>query len=376
MNRQNAVGQFAADYADKSETGSADLRAGRRRNWFSYPRLNRVFLILSLIAISAGTTFAQRIDLVSEPSRSRVDVMIDGKLFTSYRYEERLRRPVLLPIMTAGGNFVTRGFPIETRDGEDIGHPHQVGCSLSFGSVNGADFWNNSPYRTPEELKHMGRIVHRRVVSSKSGKREAVLVTESDWIMPDGSTVLRETSRYRFFVDGTDRIIDRETKLTAVVDTVFGDNKEGFFALHVARELQEPSDAPEKITDSKGVITTTTDNSLVTGSYFNSEGLRDEKNFWGTTGKWAAVSGRIRNEVVTVAVFDHPKNLNYPSRMMVRGYGLLALNPFGRKIYDPNAEERTHLLKKGSSIVFRHRVVIAGKSGPAEIEKIYREFAK
>lgn len=339
--------------------------------------MKRALLILALIAIAFGATSAQRIELSTEPSRSRIDVVIDGKLFTSYRYEERIRRPALLPIMTAGGNYVTRGFPIETRDGEDIGHPHQVGCSLSFGSVNGVDFWNNSPYRAAKELEHMGRIVHRRVVSSKSGKREAVLVTESDWIIPDGSTVLRETSRYRFRTVGNARLIDRETTLTAVVEAIFGDNKEGFFAVHVTREMQEPSDIPEKITDSKGVITTTTDNSPVTGSYFNSEGLRDEKNFWGTTGKWAAASGRIKGEDVTVAVFDHPRNLNFPSRMMVRGYGLLALNPFGQKVYDPKLPERTYALAKGKSLVFRHRVaIVSGKSDPAVIKKLYQDFAK
>lgn len=337
----------------------------------------RILLLVGLIGVIAASAPAQGFRLVADDAKQRIDVILDGKLLTSYRYEERIRRPALLPITSAGGNFVTRGFPIETRDGEDIGHPHQVGCSLSFGSVNGADFWNNSPYRTPKELEHMGRIVHRRVVSSKSGKREAVFVTESDWIMPDGSKVLRETSRYRFSISGNARLIDRETTLKAVVGTLFGDNKEGFFAVHVTRELQEPSDVPEKITDSKGVITTTTDNSLVTGSYFNSKGLRDEKNFWGTFGKWAAVSGRIKGEDVTVAVFDHPRNLNFPSRMMVRGYGLLALNPFGQKIYDPKSDERTFALAKGKLLVFRHRVaIISRKSDAADIEKLYRDFAK
>ncbi|HNU09124.1 MAG TPA: PmoA family protein, partial [Pyrinomonadaceae bacterium] len=279
----------------------------------------RILLIIGLIGIVALSMPAQGFRVVADDSKQRIDVTIDGNLLTSYRYEQRIRRPVLLPIMTAGGNFVTRGFPIETRDGEDIGHPHQVGCSLSFGSVNGVDFWNNSPYRTPKELEHMGRIVHRRIVKSKNGKRSAELVTESDWVMPDGSTVLRETSRYRFSIAGNSRLIDRETTLTAVVEAIFGDNKEGFFAVHVTREMQEPSDIPEKITDSKGVITTTTDNSPVTGSYFNSEGLRDEKNFWGTTGKWAAASGRIKGEDVTVAVFVERAAGGFRRVVAVRG---------------------------------------------------------
>ena len=93
--------------------------------------------------------------------------------------------------------------------------------------------------------------------------------------------------------------------------------------------------------------------------YSNSEGLITEKNIWGTTGRWAAVSGKIGSENVTVAMFDHPSNTNFPSRMMVRGYGLLALNPFGQKQFDSRLEERKFVLKRGESMTFRHRLLIA-----------------
>ena len=331
-------------------------------------------LMLFCVCIVAN---AQTFKIVSDDAKQRIDVLIDGKLFTSYRYEERIRRPVLLPIITSGGNFVTRGFPIETRNSEDIGHPHQVGSSLSFGDVNGIDFWNNSPYRTPKELEHMGRIVHRKVLKRKAGKGKAELVTQSDWLSPKGEIILIETSKYIFNVEGSNRIIDRETTLKAInSDATFGDNKEGFFAIHVARELQQRAKEPEKITDEKGNITETTDNSKVTGEYLNSEGLIGDK-IWGMLGKWASVSGRIADENVTVAVFDSPKNMNFPSRMMIRRYGLLSLNPFGRKIYDSKLDERKTILEKGKSITFRHRILIAStKSSPENLDKFYQKFAK
>jgi len=338
--------------------------------------MKRIFtticLLFLLVAVWAN---AQTVKVISNESRERVDVEIDGKLFTSYRWAERIRRPVLLPVMTADGASVTRGFPIETRNGETVGHPHQVGLSLSYGDVNGVDFWNNSTFRTAKELEKMGRIVHRKILRVKSDKNRGELVTQSDWIMPDGKTILFETTKYIFQAKDKTRWIDRETVLTANVETVvFGDSKEGLFALHLATELEQPSNTPEKVTDENGVISEPKSNANFTGEYFNSEGLKGDK-IWGTLGKWAAVSGVTGSEEMTVAVFDFPKNHNFPSYMMIRGYGLLALNPFGRKPYEPNKEARKFVLETKKSIEFRHRLLIlAGKAKLETIENEYQKF--
>lgn len=337
--------------------------------------MKKIFVNLLLLLSLTVWSNSQTVKIEKNEAKSRIDVLIDGKLFTSYRYEERIRRPVLLPIMTADGNFVTRGFPIETRNGEDIGHPHQVGFSFSHGDVNGIDFWNNSPYRTEKELEHMGTIVHRKVLKLKGGKGKGELVTVSEWNTPKGETILFENTKFTFQVEGKTRIIDRETILSPSLENVtFGDNKEGVFAIHLSRELQQPAKEPEKITDEKGNISETTDNSKVTGEYLNSEGLKGEK-IWGTLGKWASVSGKINNETVTIAVLDSTKNLNYPSYMMVRPYGLLALNPFGKKAFEPTAEARKFILERGKSIKFRYRLVIySEKVSPEKIEKDFLKF--
>jgi Methane oxygenase PmoA len=337
--------------------------------------MNKFFTTILFILSFVICSNAQIVKIIPNTDKERVDVQIDGQLFTSYRYEKRIKRPVLLPIMTANGNFMTRGFPIETRNGEDIGHPHQVGLSFSHGDINGIDFWNNSDYRTAPEQAKMGQIIHRKILKTSGGKGHGELVTQSDWIMPNGKTILIETTKYIFYAKDKTRLIDRETTLTAIDESaVFGDNKEGVFAIHLTRELQQPSETAEKITDEKGNISETTDNKNVTGEYLNNEGLKGDKIF-GTLGKWAAVSGKIGDESVTVAIFDSPKNLNFPSYMMVRGYGLLALNPFGKKIFDPKSGERKFILEPKKSMIFRHRLLIFSEKAMAEmIEKEYKKF--
>ena len=334
--------------------------------------------VLATILAVAMIASAQSVHVSRKRAEKRVDVSVDGKPFTSYRWDDRIFRPVLYPIFSSGGSFVTRGFPYETRDGDTIDHPHQVGSSLSYGSVNGIDFWNSSTFRTAEEMKHMGRIAHTAIVSTKNGNGSGELVIGAAWIGPDNITVLFERTRYTFYASGSRRWIDRETRLTAVIDdATFGDSKEGMFAIHLPSELEQSDQTKVKITTTQGAISERGSSDRLSGVYSNSEGLTGENKIWGTLGKWAAVSGKIGSEFVTVAMFDHPSNPNFPSRMMVRGYGLLALNPFGQKQFDPKLEERKFVLKHGDSITFRHRLLIAsGAISSTAIEEEYKKFTQ
>ena len=327
--------------------------------------------VVAAICLFMSVASSQSVQLARRDAEKRVDVSVDGKPFTSYRWDERIMRPVLYPIFSSGGAYITRGFPFETRDGETIDHPHQVGASLSYGNVNGIDFWNASTFRSADEMKRMGRIEHLAIVSI--GKNE--LVTTAAWTKPDRSTILSERTRYLFQASGPRRWIDRETILTALEDVTFGDSKEGFFAIHLPSELEQNDQTKVKVTTAKGEISQRARADILSGVYSNSEGLISEKNIWGTVGKWVAVSGKIGTENVTVAIFDHPSNTNFPSRMMVRGYGLLALNPFGQNQFDAKLADRRFVLKRGESVTFRHRLLIASGDKVA-VEEEYKKFAK
>ena len=337
-------------------------------------RRSAIFIII--VAILAASALSQTVTLIDRSSESRIDVMVDGRLFTSYRWGGDFYRPALYPIMSPGGHFITRGYPFETRDGDTIDHPHQVGCWLAYANVDGIDFWNSSKFRTAKEMEKMGRVVHKRLVSKRTSRHGAVLVTEADWVKPTGEIVLTEKTRYRFRAHGAGRRIDRETTLTAASgDVIFGDNKDGFFGLHLASELEQADQTDAKITSAKGVISTGRPPELLSGKFWNSERRHAEKEIWGTRGRWAAVSGQMGTESVTVAIFDHPLNPLSPTRMMVRGYGLFALNPFGQKQFDSSLEERQFVLDKGKSLRFRYRVLLVSGE-KISIDDEYRAFAR
>src|SRR5258708_4734647 len=58
-----------------------------------------------------------RIRVIPNETERRVDIVTDGRPFTSYIWPEKLAKPVLYPLRTAKGTIVTRGFPLEPNVG-------------------------------------------------------------------------------------------------------------------------------------------------------------------------------------------------------------------------------------------------------------------
>src|SRR5256885_2353453 len=157
-----------------------------------------IFLVCSVLG--KQNTSSQRIRVVPNETAQRVDISIDGQPFTAYIWPDRLAKPVLFPLRSAKGTLVTRGFPLEPRAAERADHPHHVGLWLNYENVNGIDFWNNSEAIKAEDAPKMGTILHRRIVSARGGDR-GELVTESDWVLHAGTTLLRERTAYLFTGD-------------------------------------------------------------------------------------------------------------------------------------------------------------------------------
>ena len=72
----------------------------------------------------------KRLRLVRDDDKHKVDVIIDGKLFTSYQYPANIEKPFLYPVIAPNGSVITRGFPLEPRKGERVDHPHHIGIMV------------------------------------------------------------------------------------------------------------------------------------------------------------------------------------------------------------------------------------------------------
>lgn len=343
--------------------------------------MNVTLKLFFLLLLCSSTLFAQnnQVKLVRDPKAKKIDVRIDGKLFTTFHYPDTIEKPFLYPVFTVNQTDVTRGFPLNPKPDDPTDHPHHIGIWLNYENVNGLDFWNNS-YAIPKEKKDKyGWIKTDKIIEIKSGASGS-LTYHANWTNQNNDILLEESTNFEFSASGTNRIIDRSTTLTATTDVTFTDVKDGFLGMRLAHELQIPTDKDQKFTDNKGNVTLVkggTDK-VANGNYLSSEGKTGD-DVWSTRASWCKVFGKMGADSVSVVIIDHPKNINYPTYWHARGYGLFAANPLGEKIFSNGARTTNLKLKKGEKVTFKYRIVVdAGKNSISipQIKKLATDFEK
>lgn len=333
-------------------------------------------LSLSAAAFAQGQ---QPVKIVKAAKGNKIDVLIGGKLFTSFLYPDTLEKPVLYPIHAANGTVVTRGFPLNPQPGDPTDHPHHIGLWFNFENLNGLDFWNNS-YAIAADKKHLyGWVRTDKILETKDGNA-GVLAYHANWTNQQKEVILEETTSFEFSGTNTERIIDRTTTLKADMPAAFNDAKDGLLGLRLAHALQIPAKDDQKFTDNKGNVTVVKGGTdpIANGNYLTSEGKTGD-DAWSTRGVWCKVYARMGADSISIAMIDHPKNPNYPTFWHARGYGLFAANPLGEKQFTNGKSEKNLKLKPGESVTFRYRIVItSGKNTPgkAQLNTMAAEFAK
>jgi hypothetical protein len=339
-------------------------------------RLIQICLIALLSSCTAQREKTARIQLVQNAEEQKVDVLIDGQLFTSYIYPSTIKKPVLYPLITPKGTKITRKFPLESSVGERVDHPHHVGVWFNYGDVNGLDFWNNSDSIPEGKREHYGTIVHKEIISAKGGNDEATLEVAMDWISPTGEVLLKENTTFVFKGAGDEFSIDRITNLTAANGEVsFKDNKEGVLGIRLTREMELPSDKPDIFTDANGIATKVKvlNNEGVNGKYLNAEGV-EGLACWGLRSNWVNLSSNIGDETVSLAILDHKNNVGYPTYWHARGYGLFAANPLGQAVFSDGKETLDFKLNANESTTFKHRIILSNNK--LDTESLNAKFAE
>jgi len=305
----------------------------------------------------------------------KIDVMVGGKHVTSYLYggepykivkgaDRRdggfLTKPVLFPVRSPSGVVVTRGYPLVDVETERKDHPHHVGVFFTYDKINEDGFWATTTAGTSQ-------IKHVKVTEMAPGPDEGKLSIVSHWIGKDGKVLLEE-KRDMVFRPGQDEyVIDFFIQLTAQdTKVIFGDTKEGMFAIRVADWLREPEGSKYPCT----------------GKYFSSEGAETAKSIWGKRARWVCLQGEKDGKVIGVAIFNHPLSVNYPPFWHARAYGLFACNPLGQGFFQKSRgvkiAEPFHLtLEPGQTAHFGFRLfVYDGTRSKEQLQERFKDFAK
>lgn len=316
---------------------------------------------LGTAACLASTLIAGSVQL--KRGQNRIDVTVDGKLFTTYYYGPETAKPYLMPLRTASGVIVTRGFP----KGNDVSagdrktpsfEPHQRPLYFSHGDIDGLDFWQEpvfDKYYTDHGHQDYGHMVLDKLEDVKESGDSGLIRARFKLEDQNNRAIAEETQVFHFSGNGSTRTIDCEFIVHATNGpVVFGDTKEGTFGIRLSPELSAPH---EHMT--------------------NSNGAEGEKAIWGKPADWVNYSGTVGGKRVGIAVLDHPDSFRHPTTWHARAYGLLAANPFGLREFtkDPK-KDGSWTVPEGESLVFHYEVVIYdGPFQASNIAKAYQNFA-
>jgi len=291
-------------------------------------------------SISFASSSALPVELKSVVEESRVEVWVDGDLFTVYQYGSTYKeKPVFYPLFSPDGALVVRELSFvdqELLKSQD--HHHHQSVFMGYGDVDGKDFWSS----------HNGeRIVHKGIIEVSDS-----LAVFSEWVDGEGEPTLDEIRRVEFGATADSRWMDHTiTLLSKKVQLHFNDTKEGMFAIRLADELREDE---------------------ATGRYINACGWETSKEIWGKRAPWVAIRGSVQGKDVSIAIFEHPSTENYPSYWHARAYGLFAVNPFGRKDFVKGSTPLDTVLAPNETFRFRYRIVVySGKVSKERLDEDY-----
>jgi hypothetical protein len=296
----------------------------------------RAFVLLAGVVGCAGLVPAQQTPL---------PIVVGGRKVTNLYWDEEWDKPFLYPIQTVSGKVLSRGWPIEPRDGDSTDHTWHRGIWYGHGDISGVDLW-----------REQGREKTGRLIARSAPKVQPSGVSiDLDIVPPSGKAMGSIQEGYRFTDLGQLRFVDATITVHANAGQAltFGDTDDGGFGIRLSEVFREDRGATLR----------------------NSDGMTGTKNIWGKPAKWVDYSAKVDGEPAGVAMFDHPKNLRYPTRWHARGYSLNSANPFALKSFTKDAvADGRYTLDPGWKLVLRYRVVIY--EGTPDLERLHAEYAK
>ncbi len=286
------------------------------------------------LAAAFLSLLAQASPLKIDKDAGTVAVTEGGRPLLTYRYGDAPFKPYVKTFCTPAGVQVLRDSPAD--------HVHHRGIMYAV-EVDKVDFWS--------EGAKSGKQVHVSIETSgdKSGVR---IVQKLNWVPPGSDKpLLAEERRIEVYGVTGPRLLTWSAKL-------------------------RPAEGIEKAT--------------ITGSHYQGLGLRFVQSMDGldrflhaardpgpavrgservTPSAWSAYTAPADGKPVTVAVFDHPKNLRAPAGMFTM------FKPFSYLAATPNVWKNPFELKSGETLDLRCGVALwDGEPGREEIGRMHKAW--
>jgi hypothetical protein len=128
------------------------------------------------VMVCCFTCVAQQ-NVEVQRKEKQIEVTIGGKPFTTYYFDEAVAKPYLMPLRSAQGTIVTRGYPVgnEVPPGSERDksfEPHQRPLYFAHGNIDSLDFWGEevfAKYFSDHGKQDYGRMVMNKIDEARGG---------------------------------------------------------------------------------------------------------------------------------------------------------------------------------------------------------------
>ncbi|MCX6227489.1 MAG: PmoA family protein [Bacteroidia bacterium] len=296
----------------------------------------KLFSTICMTVILLLTGFAAQSQVTAVKVGNRIDVSINGNLFTQYIFSEDEKYPFFFPVNGPSGFSVTSM--------RNSLYPHHSSLFFGCDRVNGGNYW--------QEGLDRGQIKSLRAEILKTGKDTVVLTNECIWSRPGAESPVRDVRNITITAPSKDLCqIDFDIRLDMLMDVKIEKTNHSFFSARMAPDLSVAQG----------------------GAMVNAEGNQGETGDNGTFGKkspWMDCYGTRNGKTEGMAILQHPSNPWYPSPWFTRDYGFFSPTP----MYWPSDETAGTVLKKGDTLKLRYRVLV--HSGDTKAAGIAGEFER
>jgi hypothetical protein len=293
------------------------------------------FIVLGLLLALFQGSFAQN-RITAQKFASRIDVYVNGFLFTSYHFKTDEKYPFFFPVNGPSNASITSM--------RNANFPHHSSLFFGCDKVNENNFW--------QESLSNGQIVSVREEIQQDSVNRLTILNECIWRGLNASEPIKDFRKITLAVLSKDLYqIDFDITMEMLTDVTIQKTNHSLFSARLDPDLSV----------------------INGGTMINAEGNRSEKDTFGKKSAWMDCSGKRDDKVEGLTIMQHPSNKWYPSPWFTRDYGFFSPTP----MYWPKDETIGTKLAKGEKVALRYRVLVhSGNHETAKIAELFEKYKK
>lgn len=293
-----------------------------------------IFVSAILMVVMGSIESYAQTKITAQKFNSKIDISINGNLFTSYIFSQDEKYPFFFPVNGPSNASVT-----SMRNGN---YPHHSSLFFGCDMVNGGNYW--------QEGLERGQIISLRSDIIEQGSERVVIENECIWKRPNANSPMKDNRKITITAPSKEVYqIDFEISMEALMDVNIKKTNHSLFSGRM--------DADLAVTNG--------------GTMINAEGDKSEKGTFGKRSPWIDFYGKRGDKIEGMAIMQHPTNEWFPAPWFTRDYGFFSPTP----MYWPENDATGTNLKKGQVIKLKYRVLVhIGDVNTAKIAEQYEKY--